>query len=105
MKFYLVKMLTNTQGQDAPSIDVYPTKERALVAWHNILAAYHNAPDVLHAVVEIINELGGIEKVEIVDHTPEPEPEPEPIIEETPEVVEENEVEPEPEIITEPEEE
>lgn len=77
MKYYLAKMLTNTAGQDAPSIDVYADLENAQVAYHNILAAYHNADDVLYAVVEIINENGDCEIKEIVDHRPEPEP-PEP---------------------------
>lgn len=84
MKFYLVKMLTNTAGQDAPAISVYSNedakiaKENALVAYHNTLSAYHNAEDVLYAAVEILNENGNIEALEIVDHRPEPEPEPEP---------------------------
>lgn len=77
MKYYLVKMLTNTAGQDAPSIDVYESLENAQVAYHNVLAAFHNAEDVLYAVVEIINENGDAEIKEIVDHRPEPEP-PEP---------------------------
>ncbi len=77
MKYYLIKMLTNTAGQDAPSINVYETKEAALIAYHNALAAYHNAEDVLYAAVEILNSRGNIEALEIVDHRPEPEPEPE----------------------------
>ena len=36
MKYYLVKLLTNTAGQDAPSVDVYETLETAQVAYHNI---------------------------------------------------------------------
>ena len=83
MKFYLVKLLTNTQGQDAPSIAVYATLEKALVAYHNTLASFHNAADVLYAVVEILNENGTVENLEIVDHRPEPEPEPEPETEPT----------------------
>lgn len=74
MKYYLVTLLTNTQEQDAPSIAVYPTLERAQVAYHNKLAAFHNADDVLYAVVEIVNEYGDSEIKEIVDHRPEPEP-------------------------------
>ena len=68
MKYYLVKLVTNTQGQDAPSINVYDTKEKALIAYHNILAAYYNAPDVLHAVAMIVNSMGNVEILEIVDH-------------------------------------
>ena len=75
MKFYLVKLLTNTAGQDAPSVDVFGTLEAAQVDYHNILAAYHNAEDVLYAVVEILNEYGDSQIKEIVDHRP-PEPEP-----------------------------
>ena len=76
-KYYLVKILTNTAGQDAPSIDTYSDKESALVAYHNTLAAFHNAPDVLYACVMIMNASGIVENLEIVDHVPEPEPEPE----------------------------
>lgn len=77
MKYYLVKLLTNTAGQDGSSIEVYADKDSALVAYHNVLANYHNAADVLYAVVQIQTESGGVEQVEIVDHRPEPEP-PEP---------------------------
>ena len=76
MKYYVVKLLTNTQGQDAPSVDVYATIEQAKVTYHNALAAFINADDVLYAVVMIVNEYGNVEIKEIVDHKPEPEPEP-----------------------------
>ena len=75
MKYYVVKLLTNTVGQDAPSILVYTDKTAALVAYHNTLSAFHNAADVLYAVVEVMNEVGNIEMKEIVDHKPIPEPE------------------------------
>lgn len=75
MKYYVIKLLTNTAGQDAPSIDVYADKNAALVAYHNTLASYHNAEDVYYAVVEVVNEYGNCELKEIVDHTPAPEPE------------------------------
>lgn len=74
MKYYLVKLLTNTAGQDGSSVSVFDTKDSALVAYHQILAAYHNASDVLYAIVQIVNELGNVEIMEIVDHKPEPEP-------------------------------
>lgn len=77
-KYYLVKMLVNQEGQDAPSISVYADKSNALVAYHNALAAYHNAPDVMYAIVQIVNGFGNCEIMEIVDHIPAPEPEPEP---------------------------
>lgn len=83
MKFYLVKLLTNTAGQDGSTIDVYDSLEGAQVAYHNILAAFHNASDVLYAVVEILNENGDSQIKEVVDHRPEPEPEPEPETEPT----------------------
>lgn len=80
MKFYLVKMVTNAQEQDAPTITVYNGENAftsAAVAYHNTLAAYHNASDVLYAVVEILDEYGRIlgGYSEIVDHRPQPEPE------------------------------
>lgn len=76
MRYYLIKLLTNTQGQDASSIAVYASKDKALIAYHQTLATYHNADDVLYAVVEIQNEYGNTEIMEIVNHTPAPEPEP-----------------------------
>ena len=78
MNYHLVKMLENQQGQDASSISTYEDKDEAQVAYHNILAAYHNAEDVLYAIVQIVNEWGNVEIMEIVDHRPEPEP-PEPV--------------------------
>ena len=80
MKFYLVKLLTNDKGQDGSTIAVYQgddAADRAKVAYHQALAAYHNADDVLYAVVEILDEYGRIlgGYSEIVDHRPEPEPE------------------------------
>lgn len=78
-KYYLVKLLTNTAGQDGSGIDVYDSLEGVQVAYHRILAAYHNAEDVLYAAVLILDENGNPEIKEIVDHRPEPEPpEPEP---------------------------
>lgn len=77
MKFYLIKLLTNDKGQDGSSIAVFDTYENALVSYHQTLATYHNAQDVLHAVVQITNYVGNVMIMEIVDHTPEPEPEPE----------------------------
>ena len=75
MKYYLVKLLTNTQGQDGSAIaGVYDDYEKALVAYHNLCAPLHNAPDVLYAIVQIVNENGNVEIMEIVDHKPEPEP-------------------------------
>lgn len=75
MKYYLVKLVTNTQGQDGSSIAVYPSRDKALVAYHQTLATFHNADDVLYAAVEILNENGVVIQSEIVDHRPAPEPE------------------------------
>lgn len=77
MKYYLIKLLTNTQGQDGSSIAVYQSRDGALVAYHQTLASFHNADDVLYAAVEILNENGVVIQSEIVDHRPAPEPEPE----------------------------
>lgn len=75
MKYYLIKLLTNSQGQDGSSIEgVYDDYEKALVAYHNLCAPLHNASDVLYAVVQIVNENGNVEIMEIVDHRPAPEP-------------------------------
>lgn len=84
MRKYLVKLLTNTQEQDGSSVTAYVLAdgesnrdfdERVKVAYHNILSALHNADDVLYAVVQIVNEYGNVEMMEIVNHIPEPEPE------------------------------
>lgn len=77
MKYYLVKILTNTQGQDGTTIAKYDALTNAQVAYHNTLASFHNAEDVLYAVVEILDEYGRIVGgySETVDHRPEPTPE------------------------------
>ena len=75
MKYYVVKLLTNTAGQDGSSISVFDDHDAALVHYHQTLTAYHNADDVLYAVVEIQNEYGNPEIKEIVNHKPAPEPE------------------------------
>lgn len=74
MKYYLVKILTNTAGQDGSSLAVFNSLESAQVSYHQTLATYHNASDVLYAVVEILDEYGRIVGgcSEIVDHRPEP---------------------------------
>lgn len=72
-KFYLIKQLTNDKGQDSSSISVYPSKEKALVAYHQTLATYINATDVLFAVCYITNYEGVVFYSETVDHRPAPE--------------------------------
>jgi hypothetical protein len=74
MKYYLIKLLTNTAGQDGSSLAVYSDRNSALVAYHQTLASFHNAKDVLWAVVSISDEYGNITDKEIVDHKPTPEP-------------------------------
>lgn len=79
-RYYVIKLLTNTQGQDASSISVFLDDEnkkaidKAKVEYHRTLTAYHNADDVLYAVVKIVNIYGNAELMEIVNHVPEPEP-------------------------------
>ena len=81
MKYYVVKLLTNTAGQDASSISVFTDDEnktahdKALVHYHQTLATFHNAEDVLYAVIEIQTEYGNVEIKEVVDHKAAPEPE------------------------------
>ena len=74
-RYYLVKILTNTEGTDASTVSVYQDKESALVAYHNTLAAFHNAPDVYYAVVESIGKSGYPEISETVFHPIPDEPE------------------------------
>lgn len=76
-KYYLIKELTNAQGQDGSSISVYSSLDSAVVAYHQTLASFHNASDVLYAVVQIHDGYGRVVGgySETVDHR-EPEPEP-----------------------------
>lgn len=69
-KYYLIKELTNAQGQDGSTISKYDTLESAVVAYHNTLASYHNAQDVLYAVVQIHDGYGRVVGgySETVDH-------------------------------------
>ena len=84
MRYYIIKLLTNTAGQDASSVSVFiddenkTARDKALVHYHQTLANFHNASDVLYAVVQMVNEIGNCEIMEKVDHRPAPEPEPEP---------------------------
>lgn len=76
-RFYLIKLLTNTSDQDGSSLAVFTDYNEALVSYHQTLATYHNASDVLYAIVKIVNMSGNTMDMEIVNHIPEPEPEPE----------------------------
>lgn len=77
MKYNLLKLVTNTQEQYSATITTYESEESAAVGYHNTLAAFHNASDVLVATVKIVDEYGHKVKdyEEVVDHRPEPEPE------------------------------
>lgn len=75
MKYNLIKLIRNTQDQYVAQVDTYDSEEGAKVAYHNALAAFHNADDVLLATVKIEDEFGhevpGF--TEVVDHRPEVE--------------------------------
>ena len=78
-RFYLVKQLTNDKEQDGSKIEFYSDQNAVIVAYHNTLASFHNAQDVLFAVVQILdgsgNVLGGKDGFkETVDHRPTPTP-------------------------------
>ena len=76
--FYLIGLVTNTQGQHSPTVNPYDNAELAKTNYHTRLAAFHNASDVLYAVVLILDEYGAELKGfrEIVDKRPAPEPTP-----------------------------
>lgn len=84
MNYYLIKILINDKGQDGTSIEVYSSLDSAIVAYHQTLAAWHNAQDVRHGVVEILDGSGVIVggnsgyREEVNHPAPEPEPTPEP---------------------------
>ena len=56
--FYLVSLVTNQQDQHQPLIEEFTDLEKAIVRYHNKLAAFHNAEDVKYAIVEILNNDG-----------------------------------------------
>lgn len=74
--FDLIKKVTNTQGQYSCTVETFESEQSAKVRYHQMLAAYYNADDVLYAVVLILDEYGkelqGFR--EIVDKRPTPEP-------------------------------
>lgn len=69
-KYYLIKELTNDKGQDGSSIATYATLDSAVVAYHQTLASFHNASDVLFANVMIHDMYGRVVGgyAETVDH-------------------------------------
>lgn len=80
MVYYIEKLVTNDKNQISSTVEVKDNFDSAAVQYHNTLAAYHNAADVLYAVVQLQDEYGrtvGGESGyrEVVDHRPQPEPE------------------------------
>lgn len=72
MKYNVIKLVRNTQDQYvAQPIDTKDDIDNAKVAYHQTLAAFHNADDVKVATVKIEDEYGHELKgfMEIVDHT------------------------------------
>lgn len=74
--FYLISLITNTQEQHAQTVNPFDNLDNAKVQYHQKLANFHNASDVLYAVVEILDEYGRVLQgfSEIVDHRPTPKP-------------------------------
>lgn len=80
MKYNVESYITNTSGQYVAKVEATynDNLEGAAVKYHQLLAAYHNAPDVLLAVAKIVDEFGNPmgNFREEVDHRPKPEPTP-----------------------------
>lgn len=77
MKYNVVEFIRNTQNQYVANIaSTHDNFDGAAVRYHQDLATFHNASDVLVATVKIEDEYGhDVDKFfEIVDHR-EPEPE------------------------------
>ena len=72
----LIKKVTNTQGQYSCTVENFESADSAKARYHQMLAAYYNADDVLYAVAVILDEYGkGLQGFrEIVDKRPAPEP-------------------------------
>ena len=75
-KFYVTRYLTNDKGQDGSGLSMFTgstedeARTQALVNFHQTCAAYHNASDVLYALVKIENYKGDFVDGEIIDHRP-----------------------------------
>lgn len=82
MKYNVLTFVTNDQNQYAAAVNSTfdDNLKGAKVKYHQLLANFENASDVLVASVKIVDEYGnqmsGYD--EVVDNRPEPEPEPEP---------------------------
>ena len=74
--FYLISLVINAQEQHAQTVNPFDNADLAKTNYHTKLAAFHNASDVLYAVVLILDEYGVELKGfrEIVDKRPTPEP-------------------------------
>jgi hypothetical protein len=83
MKYNVVEFIRNTRNQYVTKIaSTQDSLDGAAVRYHQDLAAFHNASDVLVATVKIEDEFGHEVNgfFEVVDHRPEPEPEVERVI-------------------------
>ena len=54
----LIKKVTNTQGQYSCTVETSESEQSAKIRYHQMLAAYYNADDVLYAVVLILDQYG-----------------------------------------------
>lgn len=82
MKYNVCQYVTNMSDQyQAVVTATYTELEKALVKYHQLLAALHNAPDVKTATVLVVNEFGREVPscYEMVEHEV-----PAPVVEETP---------------------
>jgi hypothetical protein len=82
MKYFVLKLLTNDKGQDGSKIDALyenedpeKAKEAGKYGFHSLCATLHHASDVLYAVVQLLDEYGHSEEMDIIDHRPAVVPE------------------------------
>lgn len=79
MKHNILTFITNTQNQYVAAVNstFVDNLKGAKVKYHQLLASFENANDVLVAVVMLVddygNQLDGYR--EVIDNRPEPEPE------------------------------
>lgn len=79
MKYNVVEFIRSTENAYVAKVTAtYDNLESAAVKYHQDLASFHNAEDVLVATVKIEDEFGHEVSgfFEVVDHR-EPQPEPE----------------------------
>lgn len=78
MKYNVLKFVTNTAGgYQAVVSATFDAFEKARTNYFSTAAAFSNAPDVLVAVVKLVDEYGNnVDGFRVViDNRPEPEPE------------------------------